>query len=91
MTGFCGTGSKLKIYRFQNHSKCLRCEIDNEDTNHVLCCLQHEALALWTKSVDDLEQDTKGHPKLVELIILGLKTWHSNDRIPLTYEILEPD
>jgi hypothetical protein len=32
-----------------------------------------------------------GQPELVKLIILGLNTWHREDRFPLAYEILEPD
>lgn len=31
-----------------------------------------------------------GHPELIELVILGLQTWHSNEIIPFAYNILEP-
>jgi hypothetical protein len=94
MTGFCGAGNMLRIYRFQNHSKCPRCELDNENTNHVLRCRHPEASALWDTSVEDLEQwmlSNNRHPELVELIILSLTNWHNEERFPLSYEILEPD
>jgi hypothetical protein len=90
MTGFCGTGKMLKIYRFQKHSKCPRCQTDNENTNHVLQCNHSEALTLWNTSLTSLEEwmlSNNGHPELVELIILGLTKWHNNEIFPLTYDI----
>jgi hypothetical protein len=93
MTGFCGTGTKLKLYKYQTHSKCPRCETDNEDTDHVLQCPHPDAKHSWDEAITKLEvwmTENKGHPELVELICLGLNSWHKNDRVPLTYGILEP-
>jgi hypothetical protein len=56
ITGFCGVGVMLKIYKYQSHSKCPRCLTDNETTTHVLCCQEPEAAALWNQSLLDLEQ-----------------------------------
>jgi hypothetical protein len=57
-------------------------------------CNHSEALTLWNTSLTTLEEwmlSNNGHPELVELIILGLTKWHNNERIPLSYDILEPD
>ena len=35
LTGFCGVGKMLRQYRWQDHTKCPRCSMDNEDTQHV--------------------------------------------------------
>jgi hypothetical protein len=66
---------------------------ENEDTTHVLQCAHHEAISLWQKSIGDLEvwmTNNYRHPELIELVILGLNTWHSNNLLPLQYDILEP-
>jgi hypothetical protein len=93
LTGFCGVGVMLQLYNYQKHTKCPRCKEDGENTDHVLRCLQIEAQGLWQQSLHNLETwmtTNKGHPELIELIILGLQRWHNNDRIPLSYDILEP-
>jgi phage FluMu protein Com len=93
MTGFCGTGKMLQIYRYQTHSKCPRCKEDDQTTLHVIRCKQTDATKIWTKSIQNLEHwmiTNLGHPELVELDILGLTIWHSNERIPFTYDILKP-
>jgi hypothetical protein len=93
ITGFCGTSVKLKLYKYQSHSKYPSCETDNEDTNHILRRPQNDAHTLCDHSLLDLEQwmiQNNGHPELIEIIILGLTTLHNDNRLPLTYEILEP-
>jgi hypothetical protein len=75
MTGFCGVGVMLRVYRFQQHAKCPRCEDDDKTIDHVLQCRQQSALDLWSKSIQDLERwmtTNQGHPEMIELIILGL-------------------
>jgi hypothetical protein len=93
MAGFCGTGIKLKLYKYQSHSKCPRCEIDNEDTDHVVRCPHPDAKHIWETAISNLETwmlQNKGHHELMELICLCLNSWHKDDRLPLTYGILEP-
>jgi hypothetical protein len=92
MTGFCGVGVMLKIYNYQNHTKCPRCEENNETTSHVLQCRHPSATDIWTQSLENLETwmtQNNGHPEMVELIILGLRRWHDDDPIPYSYDILE--
>jgi hypothetical protein len=73
--------------------KCPRCLQDNETTDHVLSCREPGAYALWQQLMTDLEiwmTVNYGHPGLIELILVGLKKWHNQERIPYTYDILEP-
>jgi hypothetical protein len=93
MTSFCGVGIMLQRYKHQQHSKCPRCLVDNKTVHHVLQCPNLEARQLWSTALDKLEQwmtTNHGHPELVELIIMGLSKWHSQELIPLEFEILEP-
>jgi hypothetical protein len=93
MTGFCRVGVMLKIYKYQNHSKCPRCEEDKETTAHVLQCQHPLAINLWTQSIQDLEAwmtINNGHPEMIELMILGLQQWHDNEHILHSYNIHEP-
>jgi hypothetical protein len=93
MTGFCGVGIMLQRYKHQRHSKCPRCLSDNETVHHVLQCPNLEATQLWSTSLEKLEQwmtTNHGHPELVELIIMGMSKWHSQEFIPLEFNILEP-
>jgi hypothetical protein len=67
--------------------------MNDETTTHVLQCRETEALAIWHRSITDLERwmiSNLGHPELCELIILALQKWHNQERFPLTYDILEP-
>jgi hypothetical protein len=83
----------LQIYKHQKHSKCQCFMMDNEDTVHILQCPHHDATNLWNQSIAQLEQwmiNNQGHPKLIELIVLGLQSWHSSLVLPLEYDILEP-
>jgi hypothetical protein len=93
MTGFCGVGKMLKIYKHQKHSKCPRCMANDEDTSHVLRCPHNDATALWNKSIETMENwmvNNHRHPELIKLIILGLQTWRNDNLLPLYYDILEP-
>jgi hypothetical protein len=41
MSHFCGVGRMQFICRFWDHSRCPRCQQDNETTEHVILCNGH--------------------------------------------------
>ena len=77
-TGFCGTGKMLELYKYQKHSKCPRCNTNNDNTAHVIQCPNEQACIEWDKSVDSLEQwmkKNKMSPNLIHIIISNINTW----------------
>lgn len=85
LTGFCGIGTMLVIYKHQKHSKCPRCNCDNETLTHVLKCSAPTAQQLWDDEMTNLQQwilDNKGCPLLAETIVTQLHAWHNNELPP---------
>ena len=81
ITGICGVGVMMKLWKFQDHSKCPRCQEDEEDTIHVLRCPHQSAKETWNESLKELDkwiEENDGHPELRESIIKHLSAWHDN-------------
>ena len=88
LTGFCGVGLMLGIYKYQKHTKCPRCNADDENVTHVLRCPEPTAQDTWKEEVDKVYTwmiDNKGSPEMALAIQQYLLQWHnpSND-IPRT-------
>jgi hypothetical protein len=69
--------------RFWNHSRCPRCDQEDETTLHVLRCTHSEANNEWNKALCDLDSwMNKYHtqPDLRRAILTLLIGWHDNDR-----------
>ena len=85
MTGFCGVGKMMKIYGFQQHNKCPKCQADNETTDHVLQCPSYGTHCLWQKLMRALQtwiSDNDGPPGMGELITQNLTAWRQNSPFP---------
>ena len=85
LTGFCGVGVKMQIYRSQYHSKCPRCLCDNETTNHVMKCPHPTAIDIWKEQIDQLEvwmTDQDAQPEMAKTILTSLQAWHDNTPFP---------
>ena len=85
MTGFCGVGKMMKIYGFQTHSKCPKCQQDNETTDHVLQCQSYGTHCLWQKSMRELSTwiaDNDGPTELGDIITHNLNAWRQNSPFP---------
>ena len=84
-TGICGVGVMMKLWKFQSHSKCPRCQTENENVEHVLKCQHDTAQDKWKECLKELEEwmkDNDAHPELRESIIENLSTWHDNKQRP---------
>jgi hypothetical protein len=53
MSHFCGTGQMQLICGFWDHSRCPRCQQDNETTMHILLCNGHGANQEWINHVNE--------------------------------------
>ena len=87
LTGFCGVGKMLVKYRHQTHSRCPRCNEDNEDVAHILQCNHNSAKALWDQEVTKLQQwmiENDGEPNMVQAIIENINAWRSQYPYPAT-------
>ena len=88
LTGFCGVGKTLVKYGYQDHSKCPRCNADNENVEHVLTCPDPMAKATWDNEIRKLKDwlvENDSHPVMADTIINNLKAWHSGSIYPATY------
>ena len=85
LSGFCGVGRMLQLQRFQTHSKCPRCNMDNEDVIHVIQCRDTRATNLWNQELDKLKEwmlDKGGDPDLTNLIYSSLRSWRDSTPLP---------
>ena len=55
VSGFCGTGVKMKLWNFRDFDVCSLCT-KPEDKLHVITCVSTSANAVWDTSLDTLEQ-----------------------------------
>ena len=81
ITGVCGVGIMMKLWKFQDHSKCPRCQQDNEDTSHVLRCQHTTANEKWRECIKELStwmEENDAHPDLRESIINNLSSWRND-------------
>ena len=68
----------LAKYKHQMHSKCPRCNKDQEDVSHVLQCNHNSAEALWDQEMKRLKEwmtDNNGEPDMIEAILENLQEW----------------
>ena len=47
----CGVGKWLKCWKYQNHSKCRRCLIDNKTVDHIIHCPHQYLASCWSKCI----------------------------------------
>jgi hypothetical protein len=86
-SGHFGCGKMMKIWKFQDHSKCPRCPEPYEDPQHILCCPAPSARARWITAVTKLKSWlTKNHtmPELTTVIIRSLHLWPNPRNNPPT-------
>ena len=80
-TGQFGVGTKMLLWKFEDHDNCPLCG-DQETPEHVILCPDPRASATWSSSLLKLEEwMTFKHtdPALQAAILSRLNTWHAND------------
>ena len=79
-SGICGVGKWLHRWKDQTHSKCPRCQTDNETVEHVIHCKHVDATLIWATGVAELREwmeSNDGAPDLVEIITWRLNQWRN--------------
>ena len=85
VTGICGVGFMLQVWRHQQHSSCPRCGQEKEKVEHVLRCKAPSATAKWDEAVNNLEtwmKENDGEPHMIDTICTSLKAWRTGLRLP---------
>ena len=85
ITGVCGVGKMLKIYKYQDHSRCPRCNVEGEDTAHVLQCPEPIWKVTWNREVNNLRTwmiKEDGCPTMTTMIIMSIQAWQSHSPYP---------
>lgn len=85
MTGFCGVGYMMAICKFQVHSKCPRCNQDDEKVPHILQCPDARAQDLWQEGLVKLRRwilDNNGPEDMADALYHNLMAWQSFSPFP---------
>ena len=81
VTGICGVGYMLKIWKHQAHSNCPRCGEGGETTQHVLICQEESASKVWENAVSELNNwmtENNSEPEMQETIIRKISEWRDS-------------
>ena len=79
-SGICGVGKWLQRWKDQPHSKCLRCQTNNETVSHVIHCPHIDAAFVWATGVAELREwldSNDASPGLVDIITCRLNQWRN--------------
>ena len=85
VTGVCGVGRMLQIWKYQAHSSCPRCGADNEKATHILLCTEPTASTIWNDALNDLTKwmlDNDSEPTMIPIICNSLRAWRNKDPLP---------
>ena len=77
-SGHFSCGKKMKLWKFQDHSKCPCCDQRDEDFNHTLQCRDTRATKTWRQSLSKLKVELNGvdtQPELVQLLVENIDAW----------------
>jgi len=81
VSGFCGTGEKMKLWQYCKDDVCPLCN-DKENGVHILKCHTKQANQQWMISIETLKvhllnSDTPSNT--VDIIVHYLQAWPGND------------
>ena len=86
VTGVCGVGKFLELWKSQNHSRCPRCDAENEDHRPVYTCQARSTKREWYGVLNDLRQWRHSHDtspdSILEVILKCLKAWQAGRPLP---------
>ena len=85
VTGICGVGYMLKLWKHQAHDSCPRCGQEKETTQHVIQCKEESATKVWEEAVEHLDTwmtDNQADPTMQDYIIASLKGWRNGNPTP---------
>ena len=84
VSGFCGTGEKMKLWQFRKDDVCPLCT-NKETTYHVLKCSSSEASEKWEESINALEAslaDNHTPQETIHMMAGQLHNWRKkNDTV----------
>ena len=84
----CGVGKSMLRRKHQHHARCPRCDIEVEDTTHVITCKATSAYSHWvdaTNCLHDWMINEGTNPQLADVIISRLGAWRAKDPLqPVT-------
>ena len=85
VTGICGVGIMLQLWKHQEHSSCPRCGTARENVEHILLCTAPSATSIWDNAIDKLAiwlEENDAEPHLAEIICTSLRAWRNKERLP---------
>jgi hypothetical protein len=85
ITGICGVGAMLQVWKYQSHNSCPRCGTAKENAEHIVKCQAPDATNTWNEAVNNLEiwmKDNAAEPNMMEIICSSLRTWRDGTQLP---------
>jgi hypothetical protein len=87
VSGFCGVGKMMQLWKKQQHAHCPRCNHPIEDAAHVLQCRSPSAITCWDRSLSQLLEWMQFHdtdPDLATAVIAHLRAWKTGVQVAWT-------
>ena len=89
VSGQLASGKKMKQWKFRPHDECPFCMQAQEDTQHILLCQHHDAIAIWNKQFLLIQESlTKWETEATLQVALcqDLQSWRHNHHLsPLRF------
>ena len=85
VTGICGVGVMLQLWKYQTHNSCPRCGAENENVEHVVTCKNPDATTTWNEAINKLEKwmkENDAEPHMVTIVCSSLKAWRAGENLP---------
>ena len=85
VSGICGVGTMLQLWKYQAHNSCPRCGAEKEKAEHILLCSESNATNTWNDAVNDLGKwmsENDSDPSIIPIICDSLKAWRNRERLP---------
>jgi hypothetical protein len=89
VSGICGVGIMLQMWKYQEHNTCPRCGHPREDVQHTVTCGEYSATQTWEDSVEELARwmtENDAAPNMKEAIITGLRAWRTNSPMTIQHD-----
>ena len=92
-TGHCAVGRMMERRNHQDHSRCPRCNADNETTLHIILCPATTANEQWLSCIFKLLRWMSSHhthPLLQSQLIDFIHTWYRTGLTPRYHASSDP-
>ena len=77
-------GAKMKIWKLWSHNRCPKCDKQEDDWTHIICCNGQEGRVRWEQSIRKLEaqlSEIKTAPWIIKFVPEMLSEWRKSTNL----------